>query len=138
MNAYFCGRGCGYERENKLRKDCYFYQEDHDMGATITWCLLQSMLQKNDSLVYILRCPKTCAGYFDKSAVASIIYDRVIEDMPEHYDFRDDEAYDEDSAGPMGPTIRKLKDEIAKIQNARMEELADSIRENIMRVFYEQ
>lgn len=35
--VFVYGCGCGIDRKEKT--DCYFYREDHDMGATVPYCL---------------------------------------------------------------------------------------------------
>lgn len=60
--------GCGAERKEKT--DCYFYYEDHDMGATIPCCLYFS------ESYHELPC-EGCEKYFTKAEAFRIIKEHV-------------------------------------------------------------
>lgn len=38
---------CGYYLGDQRKRDCFFYSEEHDMGATIPWC---SIINKDQPL----------------------------------------------------------------------------------------
>lgn len=58
--------GCGFEGTYKYKKDCFFFHEEKDMGATIPTCGYHSK-----SLGF---CPcENCKKYISKSAAYKIV-----------------------------------------------------------------
>lgn len=73
---YPCGPyrnyGCGLDfNQPKLKADCYFYEETHDMGATIMYCCAQSEIQWG-------YCPcEKCDKYISNAEASKIIREYV-------------------------------------------------------------
>ena len=68
MSGYICGGcGCGYHSDYK--DDCYFYKEEHDMGARIPWCGYEVRCEFRP----LNECPKDCPNYISKSEAFSIV-----------------------------------------------------------------
>lgn len=65
-----CFLGCGCSIQPKERTDCYFYHEEHDMGARIPFCSYH-----NGSFGY---CPcKDCDKFLSKSEASKVVWEYV-------------------------------------------------------------
>jgi hypothetical protein len=57
---------CGCDKQPDYKQDCYFYSEDHDMGATIRCCTYSKIVYGE--------CPcKGCNYYLSKSDADKIV-----------------------------------------------------------------
>lgn len=66
----FCG--CSMVQQKEHKKDCYFFHEDHDMGATIPFCSYHKGALGD--------CPcKDCENYLSNSDAHKIIMDAIKE-----------------------------------------------------------
>ena len=66
MSNYVCG-GCGYYSDYK--EDCYFYNEEHDMGARVPWCGYDRAFKM------LNECPENCGHYIPKKNVHGLVRD---------------------------------------------------------------
>ena len=62
--SYYGRCNCGCYIENNRKEDCYFYVEDHDMGATIPWCCKKHC---------VIESCEGCSFYISKSDADKII-----------------------------------------------------------------
>lgn len=72
MSGYVCG-GCGCDYYSDYKTDCYFYNEEHDMGARIPWCGYESDIKP------LNKCPDDCKNYIEKREVYTIVKNHVKE-----------------------------------------------------------
>lgn len=67
-----CGCDCGKNR-NEFMAECYFYVEDHDMGARIDWC------SQKHQVVGEMECNAECEFYISQMEVRKMVDDRLHE-----------------------------------------------------------
>ena len=67
-----CGCGCWLAMEDKIRRDCYFYHCEHQMGASIDCCTLMTGLG-------VCPCSEDCKTYISTYEAYKIIEKYVLE-----------------------------------------------------------
>lgn len=72
----FCGSVLQDWRED-FKTDCYFYTEDHDMGATIPWC------SRDHKIIERQKC-NGCKGYIAKSEIYKVAL-QIIEEREKDF-----------------------------------------------------
>ena len=100
--------GCGSDYQDKYKKDCYFYNEEHDMGATIPFCGYQSYAS------WVCPC-KDCKHYLSKDTVHDLVMD-YIKNKPK--EIEDEGIKEPDSKNDeIEKQLQELNDQISEMRN---------------------
>lgn len=63
--------GCDCGERSPYNEDCYFYEEEHDMGARIPCCSF------GDGFNPISQCPYGCKHYLKNSDVYKLVMEQL-------------------------------------------------------------